>query len=95
MGRTVEERWGALMMRRKSAEEFKGKTDIDKIPLMTGAQLALQSSTAFIKSKGEMPVRAAARDGEKTVGHGRRPLAHKGDWEKRLAKVSKQLQFRH
>ena len=23
------------------------------------------------------------------------PLAHKGDWEKRLAKVSKQLQFRH
>jgi len=23
------------------------------------------------------------------------PLAHKGDWEKRLSKVSKQLQFRH
>jgi len=23
------------------------------------------------------------------------PLAHKGDWEKRLAKVSKQSQFHH
>jgi hypothetical protein len=23
------------------------------------------------------------------------PLAHKGDWEKRLSKVSKQLQFNH
>jgi hypothetical protein len=30
------------------------------------------------KSEGEMPVRAAARDGEKTLGHGRRPAGAQG-----------------
>jgi len=42
-----------------------------------------------------MPVHPAARDGEKAMGTDADPLANKGEWEKRLAKVSKQHQFRH
>ena len=40
------------------------------------------------ESEGEMPVRAAARDGEKTVGHGRRPAGAQG----RLGKTPGQSQ---
>ena len=42
-----------------------------------------------------MPVRAQREMVKKLWGTDADPLAHKGDWEKRLGKVSKQLQFNH
>jgi hypothetical protein len=53
------------------------------------------SAIRLQKFECERSVRAAARDGEKLWGTDADPLANKGDWEKRLAKVSKQIQFHH
>ncbi len=96
-GRTQAERWGALDEAAQTAqkiliENFK----IDKIPLMTGAQLALrQLDDAHKNPKAKCPFVPQREMVKKLWGTDADPLAHKGDWEKRLAKVSKQLQFRH
>jgi hypothetical protein len=42
-----------------------------------------------------MPIRAPREMVKKPWGTDADPDAQKGDWEKRLSKVSKQLQFNH
>ena len=90
-GRTDAERWGAL----DAAENFlREKHKINS--LMTGAQLALRErEDAFKNPKAKCPFVPQREMVKKLWGTDADPLAHKGDWEKRLAKVSKQLQFRH
>ena len=96
-GRTDAERWGALDEAAQKAQKIlKEKLNIDKIPLMTGAQLALQKLDAVHKNpKAKCPFVPQREMVKKLWGTDADPLAHKGDWEKRLAKVSKQIQFRH
>jgi DNA polymerase IV len=96
-GRTDAERWGALDEAAQKAQKIlKEKLNIDKIPLMTGAQLALQKLDDVHKNpKAKCPFVPQREMVKKLWGTDADPLAHKGDWEKRLAKVSKQLQFRH
>ena len=68
-GRTDAERWGALDDAAHQLNEQFGQSAV-----MTGAQLALREmEEVYQKSQGQMSVRAAARDGQKTLGHGRRP----------------------
>ncbi len=63
---------------------------------MTGAQLALQKLDSVHKNpKAKCPFVPQREMVKKLWGTDADPLAHKGDWEKRLAKVSKQVQFRH
>jgi DNA polymerase IV len=90
-GRTDAERWGAL----DAAENFlREKHKINS--LMTGAQLALRErEDAFKNPKAKCPFVPQREMVKKLWGTDADPLAHKGDWEKRLAKVSKQIQFRH
>jgi DNA polymerase-4 len=90
-GRTDAERWGAL----DDAEKFlREKHQITS--LMTGAQLALRElEDSFKNPKAKCPFVPPREMVKKLWGTDADPLAHKGDWEKRLAKVSKQLQFRH
>jgi len=90
-GRTDAERWGAL----DAAENIlREKHHINS--LMTGAQLALrETEEAFKNPKAKCPFVPQREMVKKLWGTDADPLAHKGDWEKRLAKVSKQLQFRH
>ena len=64
--------------------------------LMTGAQLALrQLDDAHKNPKAKCPFAPQREIVKKLWGTDADPLAHKGDWEKRLAKVSKQIQFNH
>ncbi len=95
-GRTVEERWGALDEAAQKAQKIlKEKLNIDKIPLMTGAQLALQKLDSVHKNpKAKCPFVPQREMVKKLWGTDADPLAHKGDWEKQLGKVSKQIQFR-
>ncbi len=90
-GRTDAERWGAL----DDAEKFlREKHQITS--LMTGAQLALhEMEDAFKNPKAKCPFVPQREMVKKLWGTDADPLAHKGDWEKTLAKVSKQLQFKH
>jgi DNA polymerase IV len=90
-GRTGEERWGAL----DDAEKFlREKRNIAS--LMTGAQLALQQlGDANKNPKAKCPFVPQREMVKKLWGTDADPLAHKGEWEKRLAKVSKQAQFQH
>ena len=96
-GRTQAERWGALDEAALTAQKILiEKFKIDKIPLMTGAQLALQQlDDAHKNPKAKCPFVPQREMVKKLWGTDADPLAHKGDMEKRLAKVSKQLQFRH
>ncbi len=96
-GRTDAERWGALDEAAQKAQKIlKEKLNIDKIPLITGAQLALQKLDSVHKNpKAKCPFVPQREMVKKLWGTDADPLARKGDWEKRLAKVSKQLQFRH
>jgi hypothetical protein len=96
-GRTEAERWGALDDAAQKAQKIlKEKLNIDKIPLMTGAQLALQKlDHAHKNPKAKCPFAPQREIVKKLWGTDADPLAHKGDWEKRLARVSKQSQFRH
>jgi DNA polymerase-4 len=96
-GRTDAERWGALDEAAQTAQKILlEKFKIDKVPLMTGAQLALrQLDDAHKNPKAKCPFVPQREMVKKLWGTDADPLAHKGDWEKRLAKVSKQLQFRH
>jgi len=96
-GRTDAERWGALDDAAQKAQKIlREKLKIDKIPFITGAQLALQKLDDVHKNpKSKCPFVPQREMVKKLWGTDADPLAHKGDWEKRLAKVSKQLQFRH
>ena len=66
----------------------------DKPALMTGAQLALrQLDAAHQNPKAKCPFVPQREMVKKLWGTDADPLAHKTDWEKRLAKVSQQHQF--
>jgi DNA polymerase-4 len=90
-GRTDAERWGALD---DAAHALNGR--FGPTAVMTGAQLALRElEDAFKDPKAKCPFVPQREMVKKLWGTDADPLAHKGDWEKRLAKVSKQPQFRH
>jgi len=90
-GRTHAERWGALD---DAAHVLKGR--FGPMAVMTGAELALRElEDAFKSPKAKCPFVPQREMVKKLWGTDADPLAHKGDWEKRLAKVSKQSQFRH
>ena len=93
-GRTHAERWGALD---EAAHELNTQfARPEKPALMTGAQLALrQLDDAHKNPKAKCPFVPQREMVKKLWGTDADPLAHKGDWEKRLAKVSKQSQFHH
>jgi DNA polymerase IV len=93
-GTTDAERWGALddaahAMNKKFSRP-------DKPALMTGAQLALrQLDDAHRNPKAKCPFAPQREIVKKLWGTDADPLAQIGEWEKRLGKVSRQLQFRH
>ena len=88
-GATEAERWGAL-----DAAAGKLDSQLGKLALMTGAQLALQTlDGAHKQPKAKCPFVPQREMVKKLWGTDADPLAHKGDWEKRLAKVSKQSGF--
>ena len=91
-GTTSAERWGALdEATHKMNEKF---THDDKPALMTGAQLALRRlDKAHENPKAKCPFVPQREMVKKLWGTDADPLAHKGDWEKKLAKISKQHQF--
>jgi hypothetical protein len=90
-GKTDAERWGALD---EAARELDGQ--FNKTTLMTGAQLALQQLDEVHRNpKAKCPFIPQREMVKKLWGTDADPLANKGEWEKRLAKVSKQHQFKH
>jgi len=91
-GKTHAERWGALdEATHKLNEQF---PRAEKSALMTGAQLALrQLDKAHENPKAKCPFVPQREMVKKLWGTDADPLAHKGDWEKRLSKISKQHQF--
>ena len=90
-GRTDAERWGALD---DAAHALNGR--FGPTAVMTGVQLALRElEDAFKNPKAKCPFVPQREMVKKLWGTDADPLANKGDWEKRLAKVSKQSQFRH
>jgi DNA polymerase-4 len=90
-GRTEAERWGAL-----DDASHKLNSQFGSTAIMTGAQLALREmEDAFKNPKAKCPFVPQREMVKKLWGTDADPLAHKGDWEKRLAKVSKQIQFQH
>jgi DNA polymerase-4 len=90
-GRTDAERWGALD---DAAHALNGR--FGPMAVMTGAQLALREmEDAFKNPKAKCPFVPQREMVKKFWGTDADPLANKGEWEKRLAKVSKQSQFRH
>src|SRR5579859_1377633 len=93
-GRTHAERWGALDdAAHKLNSQF---SRAEKPAVMTGAQLALRElEDAFKNPKAKCPFVPQREMVKKLWGTDADPLAHKGEWVKRLAKVSKQAQFRH
>jgi DNA polymerase-4 len=89
-GRTDAERWGALDDATHVLNWRFGPTAI-----MTGAQLALREmEEAYKNPKAKCPFVPQREMVKKLWGTDADPLAHKGEWEKRLPKVSKQFQFR-
>jgi len=89
-GRTDAERWGALDDAAHVLNQRFGPTAV-----MTGAQLALREmEDAFKNPKAKCPFVPQREMVKKLWGTDADPLAQKGEWEKRLAKVSKQSQFR-
>jgi DNA polymerase-4 len=93
-GRTSAERWGAVD--EAASQLNKNFSRPDKPALMTGAQLALrQLDDAHKNPKAKCPFAPQREIVKKLWGTDADPLAHKGDVEKQLAKVSRQVQFRH
>ena len=93
-GKTDAERWGALDEATHELNEQFGQPH--KPALMTGAQLALRQLDDTHKNpKAKCPFVPQREIVKKLWGTDADPLANKGDWEKRLAKVSKQHQFHH
>jgi DNA polymerase-4 len=89
-GRTDAERWGALDDAAHALNRRFGPTAV-----MTGAQLALREmEDAFKNPKAKCPFVPQREMVKKLWGTDADPLAQKGEWEKRLSKVSKQSQFR-
>ena len=83
-GRTDAERWGAL-----DDATHKLKEQLGKIPLMTGAQLALrQIDDSHKNPKAKCPFVPQREMVKKLWGTDADPLANKSDWEQRLTKVS-------
>jgi DNA polymerase-4 len=91
-GRTPAERWGALD---DAAHELNTQFSRPEKPaLMTGAQLALrQLDDAHKNPKAKCPFAPQREIVKKLWGTDADPLAHQGDWEKKLSRVSKQAQF--
>ena len=90
-GKTDEERWGALDDATHALNQQFARTTV-----MTGAQLALrQLDDAHRHPKAKCPFVPQREMVKKLWGTDADPLAHKGDVAKRLAKVSKQIQFNH
>ncbi len=84
-GRTGAERWGALD---EATQELNAK--FGNAAVMTGAQLALRRlDDAHKNPKAKCPFAPRREIMKKLWGTDADPLAHKGDWEKRLSKVSK------
>ncbi|HEV2695437.1 MAG TPA: DNA polymerase IV [Verrucomicrobiae bacterium] len=93
-GRTLAERVGALDD--AASKLNSGFSKPEKPAIMTGAQLALrQLDDAHKNPKAKCPFAPQREIVKKLWGTDADPLAHKGEVEKQLAKVSKQLQFRH
>jgi DNA polymerase-4 len=88
-GKTHAERWGALDdAAHRLNQQF---SRADKPALMTGAQLALRKvDDAHRQPKSKCPFVPQREMVRKLWGTDADPLAHKGEWEKRLAKVSHQ-----
>jgi DNA polymerase-4 len=93
-GKTEAERWGALDdAAHKLNQQFARP---EKPALMSGAQLALrQLDNAHKNPAAKCPFVPQREMIKKLWGTDADPLAHKGEMEKRLAKVSKQAQFKH
>jgi len=90
-GRTHAERWAALDDATHTLNSQLGKT-----VLITGAQLALRSLDNRHKTpKAKCPFVPQREMIKKLWGTDADPLSNKGEWEKRLSKVSKQHQFHH
>jgi len=84
-GRTDAERWAALD---DATHELNGQ--FGKTALMTGAQLALRSLDDRHKTpKAKCPFVPQREMIKKLWGNDEDPLAHKTEWEERLAKVSR------
>jgi DNA polymerase-4 len=93
-GKTHEERWGALDQAVNQLDKEFGRPD--KPALMTGAQLALRKlDKAHEQPKSKCPFVPQREMVKKLWGTDADPLKHKGEWEKKLAKVSRQIQFKH
>ncbi|MBI3877391.1 MAG: DNA polymerase IV [Verrucomicrobia bacterium] len=93
-GTTDAERWGALD---DAAHQLNTQFSRPEKPaLMTGAQLALRQLDDTHKNpKAKCPFVPQREMVKKLWGTDADPLAHKSEWEHRLAKVSKQHQFKH
>ncbi len=89
-GKTDEERWGALDEASHALNQR-----FSKAAVMTGAEFALREmEEAFKNPKAKCPFVPQREMVRKLWGTDADPLAHKSDWEKRLAKASKQHQFK-
>jgi DNA polymerase-4 len=89
-GETDEERWGAL-----DEATHKLNQQLNKTAVMTGAQFALREmEESFRNPRAKCPFVPQREMVKKLWGTDADPLAHKGEWEKRLAKVSKQHHFK-
>jgi DNA polymerase-4 len=93
-GRTAAERWGALDDAASRLNQDFSRPD--KPALMTGAQLALrQLDDAHKNPKAKCPFSPQREIVKKLWGTDADPLASKNEVQKRLAKVSRQIQFNH
>lgn len=93
-GTSPAERWGALDdATHRLNQQFSRP---DKPALMTGAQLALRAlDNAHKTPKAKCPFVPQREMIKKLWGTDDDPLAHKSEWEQRLAQVSKQHHFKH
>ncbi len=90
-GETEAERWGAIDDATHKLNEKFGNEAV-----MTGAQLALKDlDDAHKNPKAKCPFVPQREMIKKLWGTDADPLANKGEWEKQLGKVSKQIQFKH
>ena len=90
-GKTDAERWGAL-----DDATFKLNEQFQKPAVMTGAQLALrQLDDVHRNPKAKCPFVPQREMVKKLWGTDADPLAHKSEWEARLAKVSKHHKTKH
>jgi DNA polymerase-4 len=93
-GTSRAERWGALDDATHQLNQQFSRPD--KPALMTGAQLALRNLDDTHKSpKAKCPFVPQREMVKKLWGTDADPLAHKGEWEQRLAQVSKRHQYKH